>query len=193
MFQVKSCLRLIGRNKAAISLTQQQFPAFTRSFAEAKAVKKQPKKAKKGTETKKVKGGEEMDKQDEHLHRFIDAIDEVKTLKHDFTEEELAEHHRIGLEYNRQMMIQHNKMNKDLSTKMWLQDEAMNALPKDLLQHALVIDSTPPPPDRPWPIFMTPPIPELNLKDMEEEEPDISTGDIRKDKYTGVNAKESEY
>ena len=91
------------------------------------------------------------------------------------------------------MMIQHNKMNKDLSTKMWLQDEAMNALPKDLLQHALVIDSTPPPPDRPWPILMTPPIPDLNLKDMEEEEPDISNGDIRKDKYTGANAKESVY
>lgn len=116
-------------------------------------------------------------------------------MKHEFTEEEKAEHMRIGKEYNRQRMIQHNKMNKDLSLKMWLQDEAMNAMPVELLQHALEIDYTPPPRDRPWPIFKTPPIHELNLKDLEEDEPDISKGDIRTNRYSGVQASEgkSEY
>lgn len=86
-------------------------------------------------------------------------------------------------------MIEHNKLNKDLCTKMWLQSEAQDALPAELLEHALVIDNTPPPQDRPWPIFMTPPVPGLNLKDMEEEEADISHGDIRTDRYSGQSEK----
>jgi len=41
---------------------------------------------------------------------------------------------------------------------MWLQQEAINALPQHLRAHALILDSTGTPGERPWPIFDTPPI-----------------------------------
>ena len=86
-----------------------------------------------------------------------------------FSEEELEEHARIGREYNRQRMIQDNQINKDLSTKIWLQQEAMRALPDHLRKHAEVVDEEPPPRDRPYPIWYTPPIPGANFKDTEED------------------------
>jgi hypothetical protein len=49
-------------------------------------------------------------------------------------------------------------MEKDLTDKIWLQHEAVKALPERLRAHALEIDETPPPSDRPWPLFATPPI-----------------------------------
>mgnify|MGYP005994530231 CR=1 FL=1 len=90
--------------------------------------------------------------------------------KHPFTAEEKEEHKRIGVEYNRQRMIEDNKFKKDLSTKIWIQQDALNALPEALRQAASEIDETPPPEDRPFPIFLTPPVPGLNLKDESQEE-----------------------
>ena len=69
-------------------------------------------------------------------------------------------------------MIQDNLFKKDLSTKIWMQQDALNALPEALRQAALVTDDTPPPEDRPFPIFMTPPVPGLNLKDESQEDDD---------------------
>jgi hypothetical protein len=51
-----------------------------------------------------------------------------------------------------------------------MQQDAVNALPEALRAAALVLDETPPPEDRPFPIFMTPPVPGLNLKDETQEE-----------------------
>ena len=80
------------------------------------------------------------------------------SLKIDFTEEELSNHARIGKEYQRQSTIRNNQMEKDLTTKIWLQQDALAALPESLRGHALIVDEKPPPPDRPWPFFATPPI-----------------------------------
>lgn len=79
-------------------------------------------------------------------------------MKATFSEEELAEHNRIGREYHRQYLSRKNKMDHDLTNKIWLQQEAIRALPADLREQALVIDWTPPPSDRPWPYYETPPI-----------------------------------
>lgn len=65
---------------------------------------------------------------------------------------------RIGREYQRQMSILNNFREKDITTKIYLQQEALKALPADLRVHAEVIDDTPPPEDRPLPLFDTPPI-----------------------------------
>lgn len=69
-------------------------------------------------------------------------------------------------------MMQDNMFKKDLSTKIWMQQDALRALPEALRQAASVVDDTPPPEDRPFPIFMTPPVPGLNLKDESKEDED---------------------
>lgn len=79
-------------------------------------------------------------------------------LKVSFSPEEMEEHNRIGREYHRQSTIRQNKMDHDLSNKIWLQQEAIRALPPNLREHAMTIDTTTPPPDRPWPYYETPPI-----------------------------------
>jgi hypothetical protein len=79
-------------------------------------------------------------------------------MKVQFSEEELAEHNRIAREYGRQSAIRHNTYEHDLTNKIWLQQEAIRALPAELTAHALELDETPPPADRPWPYYYTPPI-----------------------------------
>jgi hypothetical protein len=79
-------------------------------------------------------------------------------IKFDFTDEELKKHKEIAKEYQRQCTIRHNRRESDLSTKIWLQQEAMRSLPDDLRLQAEVIDDTPPPKDRPWAAYATPPI-----------------------------------
>ena len=54
---------------------------------------------------------------------------------------------------------------KDVSNKIWLQQEALRAMPHDLYEEAIKIDDTPPPANRPWPFFDTPPIEDFNIKD----------------------------
>jgi hypothetical protein len=59
----------------------------------------------------------------------------------------------------------HNKTEKDLATKIWLQSEAMNSMRADLRAHADITDEEPPPADRPWPVWNTPPIKGFNPRD----------------------------
>jgi hypothetical protein len=49
-------------------------------------------------------------------------------------------------------------MSKDLADKIWLMHEAIDALPEKLKEAARQIDHTPPPRDRPWAMWSTPPI-----------------------------------
>jgi hypothetical protein len=79
-------------------------------------------------------------------------------MKVAFSAAEMEEHNRIGREYHRQYTIRQNKMDHDLTNKIWLQQEAIRALPPSLQEHAMTIDNTPPPSDRPWPYYETPPI-----------------------------------
>ena len=60
---------------------------------------------------------------------------------------------------------------------MWLQTDAMNALPPDLKSAAMIIDHDCPPPNRPWPTWATPPVKGFDKSqfedaDMENEESD---------------------
>ena len=97
-------------------------------------------------------------------------------MKFDYSEEELAEHARIAKTYQRKRLEETNLMNKDIADKIWLQQEAMRALPDHLRAAAEVIDDEPPPPDREFTIWQTPPIKGFNIKDYEndgEDEDDI--------------------
>lgn len=85
-------------------------------------------------------------------------------MKLDWSPEELAEHSRIGRTYHAESFRRINKHEKDLADKIWLQQEAIRALPPHLKERALEIDETPPPRDRPWPYFDTPPIKDFDLK-----------------------------
>lgn len=87
-----------------------------------------------------------------------------------FSEEEQAEHERIATEFNRQSRIRSNQIDKDLADKIWLQQEALRALPAHLVAHAKSLDSPAPPSDRPWPFYDTPPIKGFNIKDYEGDE-----------------------
>ena len=118
-----------------------------------------------GEKKKKAVGGENNKATAEILQKFIDTAEKAKEIDMGFTEAELAEHARIGLEYNKQSTARTNRRGNDLSTKIWLQQEAMRAMPAELRAHAATIDDTPPPPDRPWPIWMTPPIKGFNPRD----------------------------
>ncbi len=119
----------------------------------------------------------------EAYNRFVEVAEEAKKFKPNFSEEELKEHERIAKEYQRQSSIRHNKLEKDLSTKIWLQQEALRAIPSELFEHATTVDDTPPPANRPWPFYATPPIkgfdPKSYLKvegdddDDEEDDEDV--------------------
>ena len=134
-----------------------------------------------GEKKRKVVSGESNKATVEILQKFIDTAEKAKEIDMGFTEAELAEHQRIGLEYNKQSTARTNRRGSDLSTKIWLQQEAMRAMPAELRVHAATIDDTPPPPDRPWPIWMTPPIKGFNPRDYmgqkgEEEDDDDEGG-----------------
>ena len=109
----------------------------------------------------------------EAYNRFVEVAEEANKFKPSFTEEELKEHERIAKEYQRQMSIRHNTLEKDLSTKIWLQQEALRSIPPELYEHATLVDDTPPPANRPWPFFATPPIegfdPKEYIKSEEEK------------------------
>lgn len=100
-----------------------------------------------------------------------------------FPPEVAEEHARIGREYNRQMFIQHNQHVKDMTLKIYLRQDAMKALPPDLYKLASVIDETPPPRNRPYPIWYTPPVPGLLLTDPDGEENEEQTMALEKGHY----------
>ena len=58
----------------------------------------------------------------------------------------------IAKRYQIESAKRHNLLSKDVTTKIWLQQQAIKALPTELLRvHALTIDPTPPPEGRPFP------------------------------------------
>lgn len=85
-------------------------------------------------------------------------------------------HRRIGQEFNKQTTILNNTRNKDLQTKIYLMHEAVKALPEDLRAQAMVIDGTPPPPERPFALWDTPPIKDFDIKDHLKKEAAESVG-----------------
>jgi len=111
---------------------------------------------------KKAKGAEKS--ASEHLTKFLFSAQEARAYKPDYSEAELAEHAKIALTYQRKLTELSNQLNKDLSTKIWLQQEALRALPDNLRAKAEEIDEAPPPPDRPWPIWATPPIKDFDVR-----------------------------
>ena len=113
---------------------------------------------------KRGEGGEGKGLQ-ESLNRFVEIAEEAKAFKPSFTAEEEVEHARIAKEFQRQSSIRHNALERDVSTKIWLQQDALLAIPDHLYEEACKIDDTPPPPNRPWPLFDTPPIEGFNAKD----------------------------
>ncbi len=96
-------------------------------------------------------------------------------MKIEFSEEEQAENNRIGKNYQIQCMRRTNHDAKDMTNKIWLQQEAIRAMPADLRAATEVIDETPPPKNRPFPVWLTPPIKNFNVyeyikKDEDENE-----------------------
>ena len=79
-------------------------------------------------------------------------------MKHELTEDEKEERNRIGRTYNIEQFKLHNSLMKDVSTKIWMQSEAVAGLPEHLRAAALIIDESSPPHDRPWPMWQTPPV-----------------------------------
>jgi hypothetical protein len=94
---------------------------------------------------------------------FIRIIDLYFRIKLKFSDEEQAENNRIGKEYGRQSILRHNRNEHDLTNKIWIQQEAMRALPDKLREAAEILDESVPPPHRPWPLYATPPIKDFNL------------------------------
>ena len=86
-------------------------------------------------------------------------------LKIDFTDEERKQHEIIAKNFAKQSQIRHNKYEKDLTTKIYLQGDALLALPEQLRIAAEVIDHEPPPSDRPMAVWSTPPIKGFDVRD----------------------------
>ena len=115
----------------------------------------------------------------EAIERFVEVTEKATKLKLDLTDEEKKEHERIAKEYVKQNQIRHNKYEKDLTTKIYLQKDALKALPVQLNIAASVIDHEPPPSDRPMAVWATPPIKGFDIRDYvgKQNEDDEFDGD----------------
>eukprot|EP01038_Epipyxis_sp_PR26KG_P006549 gene6549-8996_t len=124
-------------------------------------------------------GGDNHYDEDKHeiedLTLLYEKITEGWRIDLEFTPEELAQHAIIAKEYSRQKMKLHNLFEKDLATKSYLQQDALNALPPALREQAKIVDETTPPAHRPWPVWKTPPIKGFNPKDYIEKEEDMTS------------------
>ena len=114
-------------------------------------------------------------------------------------------HFKIGREYNIQMFVRDNKMRKDMSTKCWLQHEALRGMPPQYRAKAEIVDTSGPPyEDRPYPIWDTPPIKDFDVTQYVGEDidhrvphvempPQVSTRKKTRDKGKGnYNTKSSD-
>ena len=70
----------------------------------------------------------------------------------------MQKHAEIAKRYTQESFKQENKMIKDLTNKIYLQQESLKALPEALRIQAEIIDHTPPPSNRPFPIWDSAPI-----------------------------------
>ena len=91
-------------------------------------------------------------------------------MKLTFPPEELKNNERIARKYQSEFSKEFFKLQRDLADKTWLMQEAMRALPDHLRAHAETIDETPPPDDRPFPVWDTPPIKGFNVQDYLQKE-----------------------
>lgn len=100
---------------------------------------------------------DEKKKQNEiadNIFHFIQTAIEVQKIKLEYSDEEKA----IIKEYNRQTSIRDAQEKKDLSTKVWLQQQAIKLIPTERLRAAAkVIDETKPPDKRDLPAGHRPP------------------------------------
>jgi hypothetical protein len=99
-------------------------------------------------------------------------------FKVEYSEEEAARRAAVTKEYQRQCFKYEHAMNKDLSNKIWLQQEALRAMPEELRAHAETVDPTPPPQDRPWPKFDTPAIKGFNPQDYVDKKKNDNDADL---------------
>jgi hypothetical protein len=92
------------------------------------------------------------------LFECYDRISIALRTKLEWSEEEIKEHHRIGRTYNINSFVRDQKLQLDLTNKIYLQQDALKALPPHLIASANEIDHQPPPKNRPWAMWSTPPI-----------------------------------
>lgn len=137
-------------------------PVITRGFKQKTS----------GKQSEKALASDNKRSSDKHegeaINKFIEMAEAAKNWKPPYTDEEFAAHEAIAKEFTRQNMKRTNMFNKDLATKAWLMHEALRSMPPALANNALIIDDTPPPPDRPWPFYDTPPIPGFDARDYEK-------------------------
>ena len=74
----------------------------------------------------------------------------------------MAEHYRIGREYNRQTLFRDRRLQYFLATRSWLIQDAIKALPEHLVASAKILDESIV--DIPLPEFHTPPIPDFDYE-----------------------------
>jgi len=91
----------------------------------------------------------------------------------------------LAKEFTKKCRKAQNEMIKDLSTKIYLQEAALTALPEKFVEAARFIDETAPPKGRPFPYFDTPPIKDFDFrqfitkgKDDNEEDNDDDTSNV---------------
>ena len=90
-------------------------------------------------------------------------------MKVTFSPEEEAEHQRIAREYNQRTSARAHQINKDLTMKIYLRNQAIAMLPPQLQEHAKTPDYTPFPEIRSLPGY-TPPIRDFNPEKYMESE-----------------------
>jgi hypothetical protein len=125
------------------------------------------------------------------MFRFVQKAVGVQNKKISFTPEEEAEHRRIAEEFNRMTTLEDQRLMEDISTKCWLQQEAIKAIPNEELRAAaLIIDESPPPPHRPFPEYDSPPIAGFDVKDFDGSR--ISDDDYEVDDVEDDGSEETE-
>ena len=103
--------------------------------------------------------------EEEAITIFHSAAVSAKKWKVPFSDEEMVEHERIAKVFNAESFRYKNRTDKDLTNKIYLMKEAIAVMPAHLCEAALKVDETPPPQDRPWALFSTPPIKDFNVKE----------------------------
>jgi hypothetical protein len=88
---------------------------------------------------KKVERGQKNNDEEnvDHIMKFIEVAELAKRHKCDFSEEELIEHSRIGKEFQKKSIYKRQMLEKDLSNKIWLQQEAIRSMPESFRAAAL--------------------------------------------------------
>ncbi len=78
----------------------------------------------------------------EWMQMFLDKAHEVGSKKIPVSDEVKKRNFEVGREYNRQTSIRDNVYNRDITDKIWLQQDAIRALPEKLRgKHAFNINS----------------------------------------------------